>query len=164
MAERRAADEEGGARGAPRAAARGGRIFEGAIVLAPAAVAGLVANPGTEHVLQAQAVLASLPESFRRAASQPGKAAALFVALAVDTVPEVRDRQLAYVHQQFGGELHDAVASALAETDALTEVQRLPALLQVFAALDQLGRAERVELLKGLNGLLVRENRASAFS
>ena len=38
----------------------------------------------------------------------------------------------------------------------------MPALLQVFAALRQLGRAERVDLLKCLNGLLVRENRASA--
>ena len=46
----------------------------------------------------------------------------------------------------------------------MTAVQRMPALLQVFAALNQLGRGERVELLKCLNGLLVRENRASAFS
>ncbi len=51
----------------------------------------------------------------------------------------------------------------LPQVDALTAVQRMPALLQVFAALSQLGRAERVELLKCLNGLLVRENRASVF-
>ena len=52
----------------------------------------------------------------------------------------------------------------LPQVDALTAVQRMPALLQVFAALSQLGRAERVELLKCLNGLLVRENRASPFA
>jgi hypothetical protein len=52
----------------------------------------------------------------------------------------------------------------LPQVDALTAVQRMPALLQVFAALAQLGRGERVELLKCLNGLLVRENRASPFA
>jgi hypothetical protein len=51
----------------------------------------------------------------------------------------------------------------LAEVDRLTAVQRMPALLQVFAALSQLGRGERVELLKCLNGLLMRESRASVF-
>ena len=52
------------------------------------------AYPGgvTEHVLQAGAVLASLPESFRRAARQPGQAAALFVALGIDAAPDARER------------------------------------------------------------------------
>ena len=155
--------EEEAAREAQPAARRGGP-FEGAVVLAPAAVAGLVANPGTEHVLEAHAMLESLPESFRRAARQPGQATALFVALAIDTVPEARERQLAFIHQQYGGDYHDAVRAMLPQVDALTAVQRMPALLQVFAALAQLGRAERVELLKCLNGLLVRENRASPFA
>jgi hypothetical protein len=51
----------------------------------------------------------------------------------------------------------------LAEADALSAAQRMPALLQVFAALAQLGRDERVGLLKCLNGLRVRESRASVF-
>jgi len=163
LAEARAMAEEEAARAAPPAARRGG-FFEGAVLLAPVAVAELVANPATEHVLEAQAVLESLPDSFRKAARQPEQASALFIALAIDTVPEVRERQLAYVHRQWGGELHEAVQSMLHEADALTEVQRMPALLQVFEALGQLGRAERVELLKCLNGLLVREGRASAFA
>src|SRR5688572_25634234 len=162
MSEARAMAEEEAARMAPGAARRGGP-FDGAIALAPAAVAGLVANPGTEHVLQAQAVLESLPESFRRAGRQPERATALFVALAIDTAPEARERQLAFIQQQYGEEHREAVQSMLPQVDALTAVQRMPALLQVFAALSQLGRAERVELLKCLNGLLVRENRASVF-
>ena len=143
---------------------RAGRLLQGAIVLAPAAVADLVANPGTGHMLQAQEVLASLPASFERAARQPAQAAALFLALAIDTAPEARELQLAYVNGQFGSAFHDAVKSMLAEVDALTPVQRMPALLQVFAALAQLGRTERVDLLRCLNGLLVRENRTSAFA
>jgi Zn-dependent protease with chaperone function len=163
MGDARAMAEEEAAQGAQPAARRGG-AFAGAIALAPAAVAGLVANPGTEHVLKAQAMLDSLPESFRRAARQPGQATALFVALAIDTAPETRERQLAFIHQQYSGEHYDAVKAMLPQVDALTAVQRMPALLQVFAALSQLGRAERVELLKCLNGLLVRENRASPFA
>jgi Zn-dependent protease with chaperone function len=163
MAEARTLAEEEAGRGAPGAARRGGPL-DGAIAVAPAAVAGLVANPGTEHVLQAHAVLESLPDSFRRAARQPAQAAVLFVALGIDTVPEARERQLAFIDQQYGGQHSDAVKAMLPQVDALTAVQRMPALLQVFAALGQLGRAERVELLKCLNGLLVRENRASAFS
>jgi Zn-dependent protease with chaperone function len=162
MSESRAMAEEEAARTAPGAARRGGPLA-GAVALAPAAVAGLVANPGTEHVLQAQAVLESLPESFRRAARQPEQATALFVALAIDTAPEARERQLAFIQQQYGGEHREAVQAMLPQVDELTAVQRMPALLQVFAALSQLGRAERVELLKCLNGLLVRENRASVF-
>jgi Zn-dependent protease with chaperone function len=162
MGEARAMAEEEAARAAPAAARRG--PLDGAIALAPAAIAGLVANPGTEHVLEAQAVLESLPDSFRRAARQPEQATALFVALAIDIVPEARERQLAFIRQQYGGDRHDAVTAMLPQVDALTAVQRMPALLQVFAALGQLGRAERVELLKCLNGLLVRESRAAVFA
>ena len=161
MAEARASEqEEQAARTSP---ARAGGLLQGAVVLAPAAVAGLVANPGTEHVLQAQAVLESLPESFRRAARQPEQAKALFLALGIDLAPEARELQLAFIHQQYGGEFHDAVQAMLGEVDKLTAVQRMPALLQVFAALNQLGRTERVELLKCLNGLMMRESRASVF-
>ena len=55
MNEERAMTEEEEVRSRPSAAARMGGLLEGAVVLAPAAVAGLVANPGTGHVLQAQA-------------------------------------------------------------------------------------------------------------
>ena len=151
-------------RTAPQVAGRGGGLVEGAVVLAPAAIAELVANPGTGHVVQAQEMLESLPASFQRAARDPRQATALFLALAIDTVPEARERQLAFVNQQLGGDFCDVVKAMLAEVDALTAVQRMPALLRVFGSLNQLARAERVELLKCLNGLLVRENRASVFA
>jgi hypothetical protein len=162
IGEARAAVDADAARESPATARRS--PLAGAIAVAPAALPGLVGNPGTEHVLQAGAVLASLPDSFRRAAQQPAQAAVLFVALAIDTVPEARERQLAYIREQYGDPHHAAVKAMLPQVDALTAVQRMPALLQVFAALNQLGRGERVELLKCLNGLLVRENQASAFS
>ncbi len=162
--ERATAGEEDTARAIPPPADRANTLLQGAIVLAPAAVAQLVGRPGTDHMVQAQEMLASLPASFERAARQPAQSAALFIALAIDVAPEARELQLAYVREQFGGEFHDAVRAMLAEVDALAPVQRMPALLQVFAALSQLGRAERVDLLRCLNGLLMRENRTSAFA
>lgn len=162
--ERAQAEEETAARARPAAAERLEGLVQGAIVLQPAAVAGLVANPGTQHVLGARQLLGSLPASLSRAARQPETAAALFLALALDAAPEARVRQLAYIHQQCGGELHDKVREMLAEADSLAPFQRMPALLQVFAGLHALARAERAALLMCLNGLLARENRASVFA
>ncbi len=164
MNEERALMEEETEQTRPSAAVRMGDLLECALVLAPAAVAELVANPGTEHVREAQELLESLPASFQRAARQPEKAAALFLALPLDPSTDARGRQLAYIHRHLGGDFHDEVVAMLAEVDALTAVQRMPALLQVFAGLHQLARADRVELLKCLNGLLARENRASVFA
>ncbi len=164
MNEERATAEGEADRTTPHAVSRQAGLLEGAIVLAPAAVAELVANPGTDHVRQAQEMLESLPASFQRAAHDPRQAAALFLALAIDTAPDARERQLAFIRQQLGGDFQDAVNTVLGEADALTAMQRMPALLQVFEVLSQLARAERVALLKCLNGLLVREGRSSAFA
>ncbi|MGE0031592.1 MAG: M48 family metallopeptidase [Steroidobacteraceae bacterium] len=163
MNDERLQAQEEAARNQPAAAARLSGMLEGAMVLAPAAVAQLVANPGTEHVLQTQGLLASLPAGFQQAVRQPENCAALFIALALDLSPDTRHRQLAFLLQQMGGEFHDAVQAQLPQVDSLTAVQRMPALLQVFPALRQLSRAERIALLKCLNGLLTREGRASAF-
>ncbi len=161
--ERQMAEEEA-ARVQPKPAERLGTLLEGAVVLAPAAVAGLVANPGTQHVQQAGLLLASLPAEFRRLSIQPEKAAALFIALALDVAPPIRERQQAFVLAQLGGEFHEQVKELLPYVDALTAVQRMPAVMQVFAALHQLGRDERLTLLKILNGLMSREGRVSAFA
>jgi Zn-dependent protease with chaperone function len=154
----------GGAETRADAAAKLPGLLEASIVLAPATVAGLVANPSTEHVLQAQGLLSSLPPGIRQIARDPERAAALFLALALDPSSEGRQRQLPFIHAQIGGDFHDAVIELLPQVDTLTAVQRMPALLQVFGALHQLSRTERVALLKCLNGLLTREGRISAFA
>ena len=137
---------------------------EGAVALEPAIVAGLVANPGEEHVQQAQAMLASLPASFRQAARDPLRATALFLALAIDREPAARDSQLSYIQHEFGSEFLEIVNQMITEADRLAPVQRMPALLQVFASLNQLARTERITLLQCLNALLVRESRVSVFA
>ncbi len=160
--ERQLAAEEA-ARAQPAATERLGGLLEGAIVLAPGAVAQLVANPGTEHVARTHGLLAMLPPRFRQLARQPEHAAALFIGLALDISEDTRGRQLAFLNQQMGGEFHDAVRDLLPQVDSLTAVQRMPALLQVFGGLRLLPRADRIALLKCLNGLLTREGRVSAF-
>src|SRR5262245_17112888 len=97
--------------------------LEGAVALAPAAVASLVANPGEEHVQQAQAMLASLPASFRQAARDPLRATALFLALAIDREPAARDSQLGFIQQHLGGEFLEVAKQMLSEADGLTPVQ-----------------------------------------
>ncbi|MGH8251266.1 MAG: M48 family metallopeptidase [Steroidobacteraceae bacterium] len=163
MNEERQRAEQEAARDQPPAAKRLGDLLQGAIVLAPAMVAQLVGNPGTSHVQQAQELLATIPEGVRRAASKPEDAAALFIALALDLAAETRGRQLAFLKHQLGDEFHDTVGTMLPLVDSLTAMQRMPALLQVFTALRQLSRTERMDLLKCLNGLLAREGRASVF-
>ena len=132
MAEEEAA-REAETRGAPR------RPFEGAVVLAPAAVAGLVANPGTEHVLEAQqcwnrcrnhsgARRASRGRRRRCSSRSRSTRCRRRASGSSPSSPAVRRRS----PRRGQGDA--------AQVDALTAVQRMPALLQVFAALDQLGR------------------------
>jgi len=163
MNQERLQAQEEAARSQPPAADRLGGLLQGAIVLAPAMVADLVANPGTEHVLQTHGLLAALPAGFQQVVRQPEQSAALFIALALDNSADARTRQLAFLHQQMKVEFHDAVVAMLPQVDSLSAVQRMPALLQVFTGLRQLPRSERFALLKCLNGLLTREGGSAAF-
>lgn len=158
----RAPVEEAGA--APSAQALTGTSGAGPVLLAPAAVAALVANPAAPHVQLAHELLQSLPESLRRAAREPESAPALFLALALDLAADARARQLAFITQQYGGTMLADIEALLAPVDGLHAAQRLPALLQAFPALQQLGRGERLGLLRCVNGLLTREGRTSVFA
>lgn len=148
----------------PRATTGWQEMLPGTIVLVPEVVTQLVANPATAHVLRARELRVSLPESVMAAAHAPQPASALLLALALDGTTDARSRQLAFIGQRLGGEGRRAVESLLPEVDALAAVQRMPALLTVFPALQRLSRAEREELLRCLNALLVREGRVSVYA
>jgi hypothetical protein len=162
--EERALTSEEASRPQPDAAGRLEDVLQGAIVLAPAMVAQLVGNPGTAHVLRAQELRVSLPKAITAVAGNAEQARALFLALALDTTDDARGRQLAFIEQQMGGEQRQAIEGLLPAVDTLTAAQRMPALLQGFPALHQLGRKERQDLLKCLNGLLIREGRVSIYA
>jgi Zn-dependent protease with chaperone function len=161
MNEERALTTAEASRPPPDAARRLEGMLQGAIVLAPAMVAQLVGNPGTLHVQRAQELRVSLPAAITAAAGDSESARALFLALALDATSDARGRQLAFIDEQAGADQRLAIEGLLPAVDTLTAAQKMPALLQAFPALHQLGRQERQDLLKCLNGLLIREGRVS---
>ena len=148
----------------PDAAGRLEGVLQGAIVLAPAVVAQMVANPGTAQVQRAQQLRVSLPDSITAAARDAESARALFLGLALDATDDARGRQLAFIEQHMGHNQMIVIQSLLPAIDSLAPMQRMPALLQAFPALHQLGRKERQALLKCLNELLIREGRVSIYA
>jgi len=148
----------------PSSAERLQDLIGAGVAIAPAAVAGLVGNPGTAHVALAQDIRASLPAALVEAAARPGSAVALFLALALDADAGVRARQLAFVGQELGEAAAGAVAGFLPAVDALSAPQRMPVLLRAFPSLHELGRGERERLLACINGLLTREGRVSIYA
>jgi hypothetical protein len=164
MNQERALNTEEASRPQPDAAQRLGSVLQGAIVLAPAMVSQLVGNPGTSHVQRAQELRVSLPPEITAAARDAERARALFLALALDTTEDARGRQLAFIEQQMGRDQRLAMEGLWPAINSLDATQRMPALLQAFPALHQLGRKERQDLLKCLNELLIREGRVSIYS
>jgi Zn-dependent protease with chaperone function len=148
----------------PDAAERLDSMLKGAIVLAPAMVAQMVGNPGTAQVRRAQELRVSLPAAITAAAGDAESARALFLGLALDSTEDARGRQLAFIEHEMGHEQRIAIEGLLPAIDSLEAAQRMPALLQAFPALHQLGRKERIDLLKCLNGLLIREGRVSIYA
>lgn len=139
------------------------RKLESLIALpgAAAAVAELVGNPGTVHMEIAQEIRQSLPESLSIAGRHASSARALFLALALDTQPATRQRQVAFITRQLGTETAQAISMLLGEVDALQPQQRMPLLMHAFPALRQLTRDERMQLMACLNGMLQREGAMS---
>ena len=133
--EERAMMEEEAARSRPSAAARMGGLLEGAVVLAPVAVAGLVANPGTATCSRRRRCSNRCPvhSGARHATRCRQRRSSL-------RSRSTRCRKCASASwlsstRTWAADFHDDVKAMLAEVDALTAVQRMPALLQVFAAL-----------------------------
>lgn len=133
--------------------------------LLPATMASqLVGNPQTAHIELAQTIRKSLPETLVVASRHPENARALLLALALDTEPQTRDRQLKFLAAQLGAPVTDAMVPLLPDIDALLAQQRLPVLSSAFPALRQLTREQRTQLISALNGMLQREGRLSLRS
>jgi len=131
---------------------------------APAAVAGLVGNPGTIHMQVARQIRKSLPEGVVAAGRHPESARALLLGLALDSNTQARERQKQFIAQQIGAQVAEAVAQLQGAIDALEPEQRMPALLRTFSSLRQLTREDRLQLMSCLNGMLQREGRVSLHS
>lgn len=124
-----------------------------AIPSAAGAVAQLVGNPGTMHMDVAHGIRLSLPENLTIAGRHASSARALFLALALEQDPAARARQQAFIARQLGTEIAAAMIALSPEVDVLQPQQRMPVLMHAFAALRQLTRDERIQLLACLNGM-----------
>lgn len=131
---------------------------------APSAVAELVGNPGTAHMQLAREIRKSLPETIGMAGRHPQSARALLLALALDSNPETRERQKQVIAQRLSAEIAAITGALEREVDVLEPEQRIPALLRGFAALHQLTREERLQLMACLNGMLQQDGRVSLRS
>jgi Zn-dependent protease with chaperone function len=130
----------------------------------PVIAAQLVGNPGTQHMELAQTIRKSLPDALVVASRHPDSARGLLLALALDTEPAARERQLLFLNAQLGPAVGDAIVPLLSAVDDLRPEQRLPVLSSAFPALRQLPRTERTQLIGALNGMLQREGRLSLRS
>ncbi len=137
------------------------RLEEVISIPAAAQWAALVGNPGTAHMATAKRIRESLPESLVTATRHPESARALLLALALESDPAARERQLRYIAQQLGTTIASAAGVLVGEVTLLAPEQRLPMLLALFPTLRQLGRDERLQLMACLNGMLQREGRLS---
>jgi Zn-dependent protease with chaperone function len=134
------------------------------LAVTPAAVAQLVGNPGTAHVRLAQALRLSLPETMVTATQNPRQAVALLLAFAMDPGEDVRRRQLKLIEQQLGAGASRAVQDWLPQLDSLAAMQRLPAFLRLFPAMQRFSRLDKERLARCLKSLLQEEHRLSLHS
>jgi len=134
------------------------------VTATPVISAQLVGNPGTEHMALAQTIRESLPDSLVVATRHPDSARGLLLALAMETEPTARERQLLFLDAQLGSAVRDAIVPLLPAVDDLRPQQRMPLLSSSFPALRQLPREERTRLIAALNGMLQREGRLSLRS
>jgi len=147
---------------APRASAK--KLDSLLATATPVIAAQLVGNPGTQHMELAQTIRKSLPDALVAASRHPDSARGLLLALALDTEPAARERQLLFLNAQLGSAAGSIIGPLLPAVDALRPEQRLPLLSSAFPALRQLPRTERTQLIGALNGMLQREGRLSLRS
>ena len=127
------------------------------VLLAPAALPGLVGNPLAVHVAFAAALREALPGPLVAATRDGASAAPLLMALCLDADQAVRDQQRNFVARQLGEGFADRVTDLLVHTDGLHPAQRLPTLLKLLPALRRQAADERRRLLAVLHALLQRE-------
>jgi len=98
------------------------------------------------------------------ATQNPRQAVALLLAFALDPGEDVRSRQLKLIAQQLGAGASRAVQDWLPQLDSLVAMQRLPAFLRLFPAMQRFSRLDKERLARCLKSLLQEEQRLSLHS
>lgn len=133
----------------------------GRVRVPAAGLAALVGSPADGAAEAAAVRAAALPEGVRAAMRDPGAAAGLLLALAIDE--RETDAALAVVRQRLGSALATAAADARSLVADLPLLERLPAVLLLAEALRELPVAARRDLLGTVNMLIVRGGAPGVF-
>jgi Zn-dependent protease with chaperone function len=103
----------------------------------PESIAATVGQPGMEHVLYAQHLRQSIPESLYTAAQSVDFAYLLTIALVLDRSGRLVERQLAIAREQLGTERANLLRRYYDELASIGTEYRLPLLEIAFPALKQ---------------------------
>ncbi|HMA11697.1 MAG TPA: M48 family metalloprotease, partial [Steroidobacteraceae bacterium] len=126
-------------------------------------IAATTGLPGPQHLAFAVALRRALPDSLRASAAAPEQARALLLALVASEDAGLRQQQLQLVSKRLGAGEADTVRALAGRARALQPLHRLPAVLQLFAALRALPAAERLSLSALLHDMLTCDGKLSVF-
>jgi Zn-dependent protease with chaperone function len=126
-------------------------------------IAATTGLPGPQHLAFAVALRQALPNSLRASAAAPEQARTLLLALVTSEDTQLWQQQLRLITQRLGAAEAAAVRALSGQARALQPMQRLPAVLQLFAALRALPASERLSLSGLLHDLLTCDGKLSVF-
>jgi hypothetical protein len=126
-------------------------------------IAAMTGAPGPQHLAFAVALRQALPESLRASTAAPEQARALLLALVGSNDAALREAQFQLIDRQLGSAAVDAVRGLAPAAQALPDVQRLPAVLQLFPSLRALAQGERQALETLLHAMVRADGRISVF-
>jgi hypothetical protein len=126
-------------------------------------IAATTGAPGPQHLAFAVALRQALPDSLRASAAAPEQARTLLLTLVTSEDAGLRQQQLNLITQRLGAAEASAVRALSGRARALQPMQRLPAVLQLFAALRALPATERLSLSGLLRELIACDGKLSVF-
>jgi Zn-dependent protease with chaperone function len=126
----------------------------------PVAVAQLVGQFDEAQVRAAHDIAQALPTDLF---AQPGGAAAVLLALALDPADEVRSRQFSAIRDCMSAQASDWARGMYPRIEALERTHRLPMLQEAIPELHRLPGAERRRLLVCLQRLILTDGRIEIF-
>lgn len=148
----------------PRSFYASGSPAHRSIPLQPAALPGLVGNPGTREVAQARALRESLSDKY---AGDDGdhvaRATALLFALVLDTAPAVRSNQLQKLRARFGTHFEAQIVGQSVRITSMQPGLHLALLAEIVPVLRQLPATARRRLLDCLGELCRMDGVTSVF-
>ncbi len=101
-----------------------------------------IGNPEREAVLHARTLLARLPEAVRDAAREPYGARAVVYAMLLEEASDIRERQLAHLHERADPDVYASTLRLMAQVRGLDVELRLPIVDVAISALKQLSAAQ----------------------